>query len=409
MAQIVANKSSRGVWAFIIVLLILFSFYPYEFTSVYFRFVPRGPGFTVIMALFAMALYSFSGRKVNIPTGFVVVAIIQFIGLFVHSMHIGQNIVGQFSTIFTILLPFYLLLFVEATMGLEVFYRRYNKWILFMAILGTIAWILVSFFGMPPFSSVISRSDERTINNYILTFNILNEFGGDTMRYSGFFDEPGAMAYWGLFALIINKLYIKNNKLELILAISLLFTFSFGYYVQLFLFLLLFNLNYKNLGKSILYIGLIVLLLFGASRTEHSSFSFIYDQTIGRVTEAFIQSQVSDNALNIDSRAGLTEAGLEEFQANPILGTTKQDIRVGNNIYEPLALYGLVGAPLVLSPFLYWLFLAIKRRDKDFLKAFIVIVVGFTHRPFHVGLLYFFVVYSIIFMYLKFGVKNSKV
>ena len=398
----------KGIGAFILVLIILFCFYPYEFTSVYFRFVPRNIFFTVVVTVIVGLLYYFNSRRTRIPQALFLIAIVQFIGLLIHSIHMKQNLVGQISNVFSVLPPLLLVMYVESTIGLLEFYRRYNRWILIMAVLGTIAWILVTFANFAPLYIVQSRSDvtgERLISNYLLTFSP-SELGVN-MRYAGFFDEPGAMGYWGLYALLINKLFIKEKKLELLLSICLLLTFSMGYYFQFGLYLILFNVNVKNFKRALLYVALLSVIFLGINMTKGTAYNGIYEATVGRVSDSIEQSRESEDALAVDSRSGLTAAGKEQFLKNPLLGSTNEAARYGNNIYEPLAKYGLIGAPLVLFPFLYWLYIAIMRKDRDFLKAFLVVFLGFTHRPFHIALLYFFVVYSIILMYLRYGVSSE--
>lgn len=65
-----------------------------------------------------------------------------------------------------------------------------------MAILGAITWFMVTFMGYGPISIAYDRADEREIFNYGLTFSKTIQYGFQTIRYSGFFDEPGAMGYW---------------------------------------------------------------------------------------------------------------------------------------------------------------------------------------------------------------------
>lgn len=401
------KNKKKGTLAFILVMLILFCFYPYEFTSVYFPFVPRDVYFSTAMTAVAWILFFTCRHRSIAPHALILIAIVQFLGLFIHNVYVGLNFIGQISTIFSVLFPLALVLYADSAIGLIDFYRRYNKWILIMAIMGTLTWGLVSFIGLSPFYYIPSQSDGRLMANYLLTFTILNDIGNDYFRYSGFFDEPGAMGYWGLYALIINKLFIKDKKLELLLSICLLFTFSFGYYLQLAVYLLLFNVNYKNFGRNLLLFALLAVIIVGANMTKGTSMNNVYEASIGRVLNALEQSQESENALAVDTRSNITDRGKELFLENPLMGTTREDERFGNNIYEPLAKYGLLGAPLVLFPFLYWLCIAIKRKDRDFLKAIIVTLIGFTHRPFHNAPLYFFIVYSILFMYFRYGIRKE--
>lgn len=39
-----------------------------------------------------------------------------------------------------------------------------------------------------------------------------NTYFGGLVRNAGFYDEPGALAFWGIYALIINKMFVKTQK-----------------------------------------------------------------------------------------------------------------------------------------------------------------------------------------------------
>lgn len=84
---------------------------------------------------------------------------------------------------------------------------------MWMAILGVFTWVLVTFFHYSPLFSLPDRADGRNINNYLFTFNKIDlSDASNAFCYAGFFDERGAMGYWGMFALIlINYLYIIRS------------------------------------------------------------------------------------------------------------------------------------------------------------------------------------------------------
>lgn len=70
-----------------------------------------------------------------------------------------------------------------------------------------------------------------------------------------------------------------------------------------------------------------------------------------------------------------------------------------DNIYEPLVLYGIVGTPFVLFPFIWLLFYGL-RNNRALFKCMLVVFLGFFHRPFHQSLLYGFILYSLIYIIL---------
>ena len=326
----------------------------------------------------------------------------QWIGFCIVNIHNGSvnGIISQTILFFFVLL---LLHTVEQTIGFYDFYKKYNRWIFIMAVLGCLTWFLSTFFSFSSLYFLPDRAEpDRLIYNYGFTFAVQED--ASELRYSGFFDEPGAMAYWGLYALLINRLFVKDKWLEIPLIVCLLLTFSMGFYIQIVIYIILFSISKKNIGSSIL---LAAVLLFGVilvDSTKGTDLNFVYDMSIGRLESM----QESDNSISLDNRTESTEKAREEFYKNPLLGTNKLDINIGNNIYEPLALYGILGSFLILYPFIWLFFSAIKNKQYDVLKAVIVLFVGFAHRPFHNNLLYYFVLYGFIILYYNRLFRNNQ-
>ena len=401
--MLASKTGTRKSWVtFLYVLLALLCFYPYEFYSVYFLFLPDQVYLTTIIFLVITSFILFvNSSRLRLPKTLFFILVIQFLGYFLAGLVHG-SIFGAMDNLLTMILAFLLVLLIERTIGMEDFFRKYNKWIFLMALLGIIAFFLVSLFGFQPFTVVQDRiggEDGKNLYNYILTFTKSNESMIGLIRYAGFFDEPGAMGYWGMYALVINQLFIKNRRIELFLIICLLFTLSLGYYVQVLAYLFLFHFNFKKIGHSLLLFAGITVVLIGISRTRGTENDALYERTFGRI-ESIQEARDGIGDFAVDDREAYTEAALNEFKANPFFGTDRKDIAVGNNVYETLALYGLIGSIFILFPFLLLLFWSYKYKDWTLFKALIVIILGFTHRPFHASLLYFFIIYCIIVMYL---------
>ena len=388
----------KNVIDFLIVALILFVFYPYEFYSAILN-TPTNL-MSSLYVLFFVAIIGltllFTRKKRNIPPFFFVIVIVQCLGYVLCNVIKGS----AFPTgpIMMSCLSVALVLFLSSTSGLNSFFKKYNVWILVMAILGVVAFAL-SWFGLLgagiPF---LDLSDDEIMSNYIITF--CNNDGEDIFRYCGYFDEPGAMASWGMYALLFNKMFLKNGKLEKLLIILLLATFSLGYYIQLVAYLLFFHLipnRNRRLGSFLLIIVL-VLVYLGLKSFQGTKYQETYDITIGRIETVLDDSKKTGIA--VDDREDFTIQAREEFKKYPIWGTPSGEREeFGNNIYEPLALYGIAGTLLIYFPFLCILIIAIKNRDRNLLKCFIILLLGFSHRPFHDNLLSFFILYSFIVMY----------
>lgn len=391
------NKISKtkGTLIFLFALLVILCFYPYEFYSMYLLFLPERAFETCLVLSIPLLLIYIATKNGKLGiTHLNALAFCQWLGSTMVNINRGNlNAIISQSVLF--LFVIILIHIIHQTIGLESFYKKYNRWIFLMAALGTLTWALSTFFNYSPQYALPDRAEKgRFIYNYGLTFAVLDETS--SLRYSGFFDEPGAMAYWGIYALVINRLFVKEKWIEIPLMVCLLFTFSAGYYIQIILYIILFSLAKKHLGSGMLMCGLFAIFIFIIESTKDSNLGFIYDMTIGRLDTMFNTQDIS-----LDNRSESTELAYKEFLSNPIFGTKNLDQNIGNNIFEPLALNGLVGTSFILFPFIWILVSSIKNKDYDTTKAMIVLFAGFTHRPFHNNLLYYFILYSIIVLYVS--------
>lgn len=393
-----SHKSKKGYFPFFVVFIMLLCFYPYEFYSAYLM-TPTNLssslyiGMSIILVLLTLFLYH---KVPNIPSSFIVVVSIQSIGYVIYCYVKGEPFpVGYF---FPSVLSVIMIVFLSSSCGLFSFYKKYNKWILIMAILGTAALVLVWAGVLQPLMPFVDISDDDIMYNYGITFSVFDDY--TSFQYCGFFDEPGAMASWGMYALLFNKLFIKDNRLEIILIITLIATMSLGFYIQLFAYLLLFVVfkknNGGNMGRIVLLIGIVVIISVFYS-FEGTKYDSIYQETVGRIETTLDESKCG--GLAVGNRESLTLAAQNEFLDNPLLGTSKKNLELGNNLYEPLARYGIVGTFFLYLPFWFLFFLSFKKKDFDLLKCVIIMFLGFTHRPFHINLLSFFVIYSFIVLY----------
>lgn len=400
------RKKFRWV-PFLFVLAVLLCFYPYEFYSIYLRFLPDDIYITAGLFLILTVFILIVGKCDLSPLRSVMgVVLMQLLGFFIVGI-VHMNIFPVLDKSLYLILALALMLLASNKVGLIHFYEKYNGWILMMAILGCVAFFLVELINYQPLNFVPDRADERPIFNYILTFSKSDEYNVGIMRYAGFFDEPGAMAYWGIYALVINRLFIKNKWLETILGIALLFTLSIGYFIQYAAFLLFFHVFGKNKGQSLVIAVLIFAVISGITMTRDTANDEIYNRTFGRIENMFNESKESSNYIAVGDRATYTENALREFKDHPLFGTPRTDVSVGNNVYETLALYGVVGSFFILFPFLLLVIWSIKYKDLTLLKCSIVVLLGFTHRPFHTNILSFFIIYCILVMYQQMRLRTE--
>ena len=229
--------------------------------------------------------------------------------------------------------------------GAENMSRQFVYFMIANCIGGTIITILLLVYDIPPGFQFLQH-DGRTGFFYYLTFTntVFNTDGFTIIRYSGLFDEPGTVSFGCMFALILNKLILKNRKSELLLLILPLFTFSLAHFITSVLYVLLFYWSKTKLISSfvISLLGLYLLI----NSTKGTEYSRIYDLTLARL-EINDEGELSGN-----SRKDETESCLKYFKQNPIIGWGKTyfskgegkgDGVNGTNIYYNGALYGILG------------------------------------------------------------------
>ena len=398
------GKVNSGNWkswrSILLVFGILICFLPYEFQSVYLFFLPNKYWYTELIFLILVSALALL-RKGTMPQVLKTLLGLQIFGFVIIALA-HSNIPSMANPIITLLLGVSMVYYIDHNDGLFEFYKKYNWWILIMAILGTITFFLVTYRDFQPLYFMKSKADGQPIYNFLLTFTKGEYLWGNTFRYAGFFDEPGTMGYWGLFALLFNKLFYNNKRLEYLLIGALLFTFSMGFYLQLAMYLLFFNFSLKNKTRDLIIILFVFILGIGAYSTRGTDASFIYKSTFGRFESLMEESQSNQGSITaVGNRADLERKAKEEFLEEPIFGVENDKEYYADNIYLPLANYGIVGCLFVYAPLIYLFVYARRKKDMDIQKAWLIIMAGFFHRPMTFNLLSAFVIYSMLMLCFK--------
>ncbi len=394
------TSHTKQIWPYSIAFIILLLFYPYVFNVV----LGVGTSAIILQLFFLILLLGiiiFKGIRFSYPYQLKVILAFQIVGtILAMIVHPAISYVLDYVNIGIV---FALLVMLDSTIGVYNFFRTYNLWILIMALFGVVIFVLVQL-GIGPAKEYL-LGDGRPIYSWMIGLSNTYLPNISFVRYSGFFDEPGAMAYWGVAALVFNRLFFKNKTYEIILMICLVLTFSEGYYIQLAIFLLLslfFNNSKKEKKRYITIIVAIVcaIVVF----TNKSGNSDLYERSIGRLTN--IESSGGSISLENTNRSKMMETARKAFLSEPLFGIGRLKREMGgeymdDNPYETLAVEGVVGSIFLYLPILYLLFLSISRKDKDLFTCIIFISIGFLHRPFHNYLLYYFIFYSLVYMYLK--------
>lgn len=364
----------------------LLTTYPYVFYILF-----GLPGESVVdLAFFGLiALIAFVTPKkgVQFPRFLIILFIIQAFGwLMFDYLHNDSTYITRIFFMALAYLAIYML--IKSDNALK-FCMAYNSVVAAQALLGAIAFILI-FIGILSPYQVLYLDDNRIISNYILTCS--NTVYGNFARIGGFFDEPGALASWGMLALLENKILFDNRKIEIALIVGLIFTFSAAYFVLLPIYLVCFYVT--NL-KSFIPVAIVlsIVVMFGYNKlSDNDAFRYL---TVERFENGQIRTKrdiAEENAKQI-------------FYQNPAIGIGAKKIEQletsQDNPYEILAKDGTIGFIITYLP----LFLVIckYRKHKEVLMAGIILILSYMQRPFHINEMHFFMLYFFCaLLYLKY-------
>ena len=257
--------------------------------------------------------------------------------------------------------------------GFLTFVKMYDTVILLMCIGGCLTFFGVFLFNMQPIR-LYENLDTRT--GYFFGLSCTNMLIGNIIRYSGFFDEPGAIAAWGMVALLYNRLVYKNIKFENILIIALVFTFSFAYYIQLFFFLIFFRI--KKLSVIIALSGVVLIGVIGLNSLKDTEYHAVYKLTVGRTEKTDAGTFAGDN------RSNLMENALKVFNQHKLLGlgatnSMNANDYFGDNPVTPFAIDGIIGGLILYLPLLIMMMNA---KTKTLKYVIIILVIGYLQLRF---------------------------
>lgn len=270
-----------------------------------------------------------------------------------------------------------------------------NGWIVAIQALGGLSAFVLVFLGL--LSPVIFYSLENGQDGFCYVLTCTNVVLDNVIRAAGYFDEPGALAFWGIFTLLINQMFIKNRYIEYSIIIGLLSTLSAAFFIQVTLYFLLFKTNsFKKALPVIVFIAIVFVVL------QHTlDNDYIAKYTLDR----FHGGQVNS------TRYGLSDIAKTYFLSSPIFGIGAAKMQsityMGDNPYEILASDGIVGYIITYMPLLYVL---LKYKNKELLYAILILMAGYMQRPFHQNLMHYFYLYSFcLICYYKYGKQNNEI
>jgi hypothetical protein len=319
------------------------------------------------------------------------------------------NDIAYSKRIFFVLATIICYSFISLYLGIDRTAKYYIMIITYMALFGMISFFLVLIFDLKPFFEYVNY-DQRSGYFFGLTCTntYINFSSFRYIRYSGFFDEPGAMSFWGIYALLMNKVFLKSKKYEYLLILSLCFTFSLAFYVQLLFYYAFFYFRFNK--KSVLLIFLSLIFMYICYNSKHSSYSFLYELTFERL-------EITKNGTFVgDNRSFLMQESKKLFLDKPLTGygiTSISEINeimhIGANIYYPLAMHGLIGFLFIFLYFMRFLTDSLLNINKcDSYKYAFIILLGLLQRP-HME--YIFEIISIVILIRlveKYSIRKDK-
>lgn len=383
------NKRKNDGFLFICLLGMLACTYPFVFQF----FLPL-PSISLLIPLTFLLYFVFVNRKqVILRHPITKIAILQlFATIFSFLISSDSEYIKQFLYIIWAICFISLL----EKYGIYKFLFYYNRFILAVAVLGCVSFVFSILFGVRSFYSFPNGGD-GFIELVYTTFT--NSIHGDFIRYGGVFDEPGAMAFWGMFSLVTNKLYVKDDSLEKPLIFTLLFTLSLAYIIQLTFYYFFFYFWGRFSFKRLAVVGIIgSFLLFYLLSLDPDS--YIYRVTLARVGIGSSVDFVSDN-----NRADLMDISRNLFKQSPLFGVGPSAISKDgafDNPYETLARDGIFGAIFIYLPLVVSVFYS--KYNRSILYAAIILFIGYLQRPFHFQFLHYTMLY--IFFYAAYTMKQ---
>lgn len=352
---------------------------------------------TYSILLPVIAIYAISHNCFKIPTPIFRIILIQCILWIVYLIiHHDQSYITRLIVSVTT----YLLLAIQYKYNHFEFLKLFYKWQLVQVILGAIGFLLVITNILHP---LFIFREANGLDGAFFGFFTTNVFY-PVVRNAGFYDEPGALANWGMMALLINKLFFKNRRTEITLIIGLITTLSLAYFVQLFVYLILFNSEQR---KKIIILGVVVFALIKGLSMYNEDY---YDALFGRM-----EYDEEIGSVKGDNRIVQLEEANRIFQKSPYIGVgagnfadyvrDKED--VSSNIVSSLAQDGIFGFVILYLPLFLLYKLGFKKRE--FLFTAIILTMGYYQRPYGAVFLINSITLFSLVMYAYIDSKNKSI
>ncbi|MFC3018349.1 hypothetical protein ACFOEL_18405 [Virgibacillus litoralis] len=264
--------------------------------------------------------------------------------------------------------------------------------------------------------------DGRLAHNFILTFSNDVHYFSDIMliRVAGYFDEPGAFAFYIVICLLLNKIIFNNKRIEFLLIFIGIFTFSLSFFIILVFYLIFFYFLQNITLKRISFLGLVlVLFLFFSTllinfHDKSPVLNILYSFTFERLE---LSTGDETSIIKGDNRTGLLINAYYAFLDSPLIGQGQSYIddksnefyqqKTGSNPFGPLATDGLIGSILFFLPIIYLAYIIFFYRsfiNVKSAKIFILLIILLLQRPVITDVLTYLLIIALILL-----LKKSKI
>lgn len=225
----------------------------------------------------------------------------------------------------------------------------------------------------------IEEDNAKVINYGFFYWKTFTEWDALIIRPSGYYDEPGSLAFVIYLLLAYNKLHLNNKWYEIILLFGGLFTLSLAYYIIFLAYILFFWARPNN---KVLF--LLLLLVIG-------SIVFFYSLDTSDPIIGGIQHAVFGRSMElVDGTDGSRDfnASKEAFLYYFPFGSSLYDIdknfpgATHETIWFYLARFGLIGSIILFFPIFQLIIRNIKKGVlSDEMKLLYILIICLAQRP----------------------------
>ncbi len=333
------------------------------------------PHYTVnYLLLFALAaFFVVTKNEYRLPRPVAMLLVLQIVTWSIYAVIHGID-TSYFTRILMLCIT-YMFLEMQLSGDRLSFIKTYNWWLVFQVVAGTLGFLLVVAGILQPLFE-FREMDMRP--GYFFGLFTTNTYLDGLVRNAGFYDEPGALAFWGMYALIINKLFVDNKKVEILLIAGLISTLSLAYFIQIAMYAFFF---YKEQRRKLFsYVAAFILALVLISS---------FNKRMNRAIFGRMEYNEETGTIAGDNRSKMTKVCWDIFLDSPFIGqgarhlieiSAERRVFVGANPNLSLACDGVVGQLVYWSPF-FFLF-SLRRYDKKYGWAFWILIAGFLQRPY---------------------------